>query len=641
MDVLTGKRRVSVVVPTRNRPDTLRQALASIRALEADDLSFEILVGDNGDDPGTPAVCAEFGAAHLPVKEQGAAAARNAGLFAATGEFIAFLDDDDVWKDNHVRPHLAVFDARPEIEAVMARVMAVDEDLREVAGPWPWKMCGEGDESVRNMLSGYYPQIGATIVRASLREAIGGFDLALLGDQDWDWQLRIARRRTTAFIPDPCVLFRQRAPASHDELRLRRLGFTRKVFLRHAWPERRLWPSMRAWLDSYRDALWQYFGYFEEAAVMRAGRGQAKGVLRAAYGALRVFPFRAAAHLMSPKPLGRAVRGVIIGKFITPLPAKQGVHIDPAERGPLDMSDWTPEEIALWNSEEMQVFRDCLRYGELNERDSVLDDLAAYHNISREEARAKCLHWEEWSVREWQSADRSTPEGVQSFYDTVESWAFDLLWHAYQQSAGYGRPASVMAAQLARAHFPNGDHLDFGSGVGITSQLFAKLGLRSTMADVCKPLLKFGRWRMERRGGPEVAQINLAAEKLPADAYDIITALDALVHVTDLDAVAADLHRALRPNGLLVANFDVRQKGSAESAWHLHHDAIALETRLERAGFVKVEMLGGTHPVWRRVERKGIAYTAHLARSTVSLPIRSAVALGRRIRWPIRRRETA
>ncbi len=306
MDVLTGKRCVSVVVPTRNRPDTLRQALASIRALEAADLTFEILVGDNGDDPRTPRVCAEFDARHLPVSENGAGAARNAGLLAATGELIAFLDDDDVWMANHIRPHLAVFDARPEIEAVMARVMAVDEDLREIAGPWPWTVCAEGDESVRTMLSGYYPQIGATMVRASVRGEVGAFDAALLGDQDWDWQLRVARRRKTAYIPDPCVLFRQRPPGSFDALRLRRLGFGRRVFLRHALPERRVWPSLGAMANSYRDVLWHYYEYFVEAATERAEKGE-PGVWRAIWGAWRTFPLRATYQLIAPKPLRKAM----------------------------------------------------------------------------------------------------------------------------------------------------------------------------------------------------------------------------------------------------------------------------------------------------------------------------------------------
>jgi glycosyltransferase involved in cell wall biosynthesis len=318
VDVLSAKRRISVVVPTRNRPDTLRQALASIRAHEADDVTFEILVGDNGDDPRTREVCAEFGATHLPVAENGAGAARNAGLTAATGELIAFLDDDDVWKDNHVRPHLAVLDARPEIEAVMARVMAVDDDLREIAGPWPWTVCAEGDESVRTMLSGYYPQIGATLVRASVRGAVGPFDVSLLGDQDWDWQLRVARRRQTAYIADACVLFRQRPPGTFDALRFRRLGFGRRVFLRHAVPERRVWPSFRAMTESYRDVLWHYYEYFVEAAVERAEKGE-PGVWRAIWGAWRTFPLRTTYQLIAPKPLRRAMLSALFGNRRTPV----------------------------------------------------------------------------------------------------------------------------------------------------------------------------------------------------------------------------------------------------------------------------------------------------------------------------------
>lgn len=318
MDVLSAKRCISVVVPTRNRPDTLRQALASIRAHEADDVTFEILVGDNGDDPRTREVCAEFGAQHLPVAENGAGAARNAGLKAATGELIAFLDDDDVWKDNHIRPHLAVFDARPEIEAVMARVMAVDDDLREIAGPWPWTVCAEGDDGVRDMLSGYYPQIGATMVRASVRDAVGAFDVSLLGDQDWDWQLRVARRRATAYIADACVLFRQRPPGTFDALRFRRLGFGRRVFLRHAMPERRVWPSFRAMTDSYRDVLWHYYEYFVEAAVERADKGE-PGVWRAIWGAWRTFPLRATYQLIAPKPLRKAMLSALFGSRRTPV----------------------------------------------------------------------------------------------------------------------------------------------------------------------------------------------------------------------------------------------------------------------------------------------------------------------------------
>lgn len=310
MDLLTAKRRVSVVVPTRDRPDTLRQALESIRALEADDLTFEILIGDNGADPQTKVVAAEFGAIHLPVAQNGAGAARNAGLAAATGEFIAFLDDDDVWLPGHVRPHLAMLDAEPDLEGVLAQVMPVDEALRPIedGGPWPWRHPPRGDALVRTMLAGYYPQIGGTIIRASVRDGVGPFDVALLGDQDWDWQLRLARRRKLGFTPTPCVLFRQRPPGSYDALRLRRLGFGRRVFFRHALPEFKVFGKVRALTQAYRDVMWQYYEYFVEAAVARADIGaERKEIWRAIWGAWRTFPMRATFHLVAPKPLRKAL----------------------------------------------------------------------------------------------------------------------------------------------------------------------------------------------------------------------------------------------------------------------------------------------------------------------------------------------
>jgi len=164
---VSRKRLISVIVPTRDRPDTLRQALASIRALEADDITFEILVGDNGTDPETRKVAGDLGAVHIPVSEKGAAAARNAGLKAATGELLAFLDDDDVWMPTHVRGHLEIFDANPQVEAVFAQVIAVDNDLRELDAPWPVRAPSQPDALVKAMLSGYYPQIGATMVRSA------------------------------------------------------------------------------------------------------------------------------------------------------------------------------------------------------------------------------------------------------------------------------------------------------------------------------------------------------------------------------------------------------------------------------------------------------------------------------------------
>lgn len=298
---------VSVIVPTRDRPALLREALASIRAIETEALQFEILVGDNGTDPASKLAAADFGALYMKVARPGAGAARNAGLMMAKGEFIAFLDDDDVWLPANIARHVEILRAQPRVEAVFGQIVTTDMALKPQGEPWPSEGA-YGDKLVHDMLSGYYPQLGATVVRATAARAVGLFDERLLGDQDWDWQLRIARRRLTAFTPTPSVLFRQRPPGSFDKLRAMRVKYARRVFLRHALPEWKVFGNPAHLAQSYVRTLRQYFDYFVDAAVSRARTGE-RGGWSALFGAFRVFPARTLYHLaMKPRLRGAALR---------------------------------------------------------------------------------------------------------------------------------------------------------------------------------------------------------------------------------------------------------------------------------------------------------------------------------------------
>jgi glycosyltransferase involved in cell wall biosynthesis len=302
---------VSVVVPTRDRPVLLREALASIRALETEMLQFEILIGDNGMDPVNERAAMDFGAFYMTVSKAGAGAARNAGLMMAKGQFIAFLDDDDVWLPANIAEQVRMLLAQPELEAVFGQVISTDQNLRPESDPWPDNP-GSGDALVKAMLSSYYPQLGATVVRARVAREVGLFDEALLGDQDWDWQLRIARRRKVGFTPTPGVLFRQRPPGSFDKLRMRRLGFARKVFLRHALPNWRVFGHPLGIVKGYTLSIRQYYDYFVDAAVVRAHAGDRKQALAAIVGAFRVFPARTLFHLvMKPRLRGAALRSIL------------------------------------------------------------------------------------------------------------------------------------------------------------------------------------------------------------------------------------------------------------------------------------------------------------------------------------------
>ena len=304
--------RISVIVPTRDRPAMLAEALASIRALEGPDLSFEILVGDNGSTPETRQVAAAHGARYLKVLENGASAARNACLRAATGDYLAFLDDDDVWLPGHIRPHLKLLASRPEVEAVVGQVIYTDKDLLPRGEAFPPELPGEGDELLRKMLGGWFPQIGTTVARTTIREKIGEFDLRLLGGQDLDWLLRLAHRRTLAFQATTCLLFRGRAPGSFDKLNFRRIGFDRRIFVRHVFTEWRIW-TPTSLSRAYSGTMMHFFTYFSEAADARAQRGERIGALRAVSIAAWIFPLRTVWHLVRSSPLRQAMIGVLTG----------------------------------------------------------------------------------------------------------------------------------------------------------------------------------------------------------------------------------------------------------------------------------------------------------------------------------------
>jgi glycosyltransferase involved in cell wall biosynthesis len=312
--------RVSVIVPTKNRSILLRQALLSIRALEGPDLDLEIIVADNGSSDDTSEVARALGARFVQTNVPGAAAARNAGLRAATGEFIGFLDDDDVWLPGHLRPHLSLLASSPDLDAVVGQVINTDQTLARRSAPWPQELPTNG--KVFPAFLACLPQIGATLVRASVRDSIGYFDEQLIGDQDWDWHLRLALSHRVGFVPTPCVLFRQRNVGERDDLHWLRSRFTHRVFwqnVRRAGPQRPPLPVIARVALRHRG---QFAGHFLRSAAAHVAAGDPSAAYRALIWALRSSPLHVASAMLGAaetrKVAWSAVRGQIGRRTMPP-----------------------------------------------------------------------------------------------------------------------------------------------------------------------------------------------------------------------------------------------------------------------------------------------------------------------------------
>lgn len=310
----------------------------------------------------------------------------------------------------------------------------------------------------------------------------------------------------------------------------------------------------------------------------------------------------------------------------------QGQHIDPDIEPTATPEHWGADQRDAWFSDEMTKLRDCVCFAGNNPRNSILAELAEYHGESVEESYQKCIDWEKLSVAEWQSADRSTPQGVLNFYDTTTSWRYDLAWYAYLQVTGHAFPQSAAVGRFLRAKGAKGRLLDFGSGTGLNGQVFDRLGFEVTIADVSRPLLEYAIWRNARHGA-DIQAINLNQQDLPQAAYDVVTAFDTLTHVTDFDATARRLHGALKPNGWLIANFDTRAAEDA-SAWHIQDNEPDLDRRLKKAGFVKRHVIGGFLGCYQSSDPTTAAHGLRTLRDRATLPLEQARSFSQRVRWP-------
>jgi glycosyltransferase involved in cell wall biosynthesis len=220
---------VSVVVPLHNDEAYLDEALRSI--LGQTRPPEQVIVVDDGSTDAS----AEVARRHVPLitllsqANQGIAGARNAGIAAATGEVIAFLDADDLWPADSLERRLDTLEADLEVDAVYGLVEQFISP--EVDAPTRERLhLPEGRTAARFA--------GAVLVRRRVFDRIGGFDPALKVGEMIDWSARLKDSGAKVAVVDALVLRRrihgantmlQTRPGHGDYLRALRASVARKA----------------------------------------------------------------------------------------------------------------------------------------------------------------------------------------------------------------------------------------------------------------------------------------------------------------------------------------------------------------------------------------------------------------------------
>jgi len=204
--------KVSVIIPTYNCAKYICQAVDSVLAQTYRD--FELVVVDDGSTDNTKELLMQYGKQlrYIYQENRGMTAARNTGINNSSGEYIAFLDSDDMWLPSKLQRQVKLLDEAPEVGLVYCWHYYIDAEGNRCT--FCNNRIGRSFESgsrlfekliENNVISG-----GAStpVIRRECLEKSGMFDESIPYSGDWDLWLRISMDYIVAVIPEPFACYR-------------------------------------------------------------------------------------------------------------------------------------------------------------------------------------------------------------------------------------------------------------------------------------------------------------------------------------------------------------------------------------------------------------------------------------------------
>ena len=262
---------VSVVIPTYNRADLVMRALQSVFA-QTRPVDEVLLVDDGSTDDTEARVRNAYGdrVRYLRQSNAGVSVARNLGLREARGEYIAFLDSDDLWMPDKTRQQLQFLERHPDYGLVLCDVERVTADGRPIDILHRRAALPLDGRIVSNVLRNPTLVPASAMIRREVYETVGGFDETLRTAEDLDFHLRVALEWPIGVVEQPLV----RAIRCHGGLSSASSAYDDYV-------------------EVYRRFVARCRGILPEAELDRA---MATAYLRSALGAAQEARWRAAAQ---------------------------------------------------------------------------------------------------------------------------------------------------------------------------------------------------------------------------------------------------------------------------------------------------------------------------------------------------------
>lgn len=198
---------ISVIIPAYNAERTILETIESVQQQTFSD--FELIVINDGSTDRTLERLDTVEDPRLQIfsySNGGLPVARNRGISHATGEFIAFLDADDLWTPDKLELQLAALQHRPEAGVAYSWTYFMDDQGKSFHVGEP--IFFEGNVYAKLLVSNFIASGSNPLIRRQAIESVGEFDSTLRAAEDWDYWLRLAPRWPFVIVPKPQIFYR-------------------------------------------------------------------------------------------------------------------------------------------------------------------------------------------------------------------------------------------------------------------------------------------------------------------------------------------------------------------------------------------------------------------------------------------------
>lgn len=264
---------ISVIIPAYNAECTILETIVSVQQQTFSD--FELIIINDGSTDRTLELLNTVQDPRLKIftyKNGGVAMARNRGIAHATGEFIAFLDADDLWTPDKLELQLAALQQHPEAGVAYSWTCNMDEQGKSFYPGEP--IYFEGDVYANLLVRNFIAHGSNILVRRQAIELVGEFDPTLTYGEDWEFYLRLAARWSFVVVPKPQILYRQSSRSATSKVEVmegKTLVTLEKIF--QAAPAELQYLKKRSLSNMYQYLTGMYLARVTDASeIKRAGQ---------------------------------------------------------------------------------------------------------------------------------------------------------------------------------------------------------------------------------------------------------------------------------------------------------------------------------------------------------------------------------